>query len=305
MATFRPHGKGIQAEVNMRGVRRARTFESKGAARAWAHALEAEIMAGFRGEVPDLTLAELFSRYSAEVSTTKKGKRWEQVRLEALGRDKLAQVRLRNLDTPHVADWQQRRLQDVAASTVRRERNLLNNVFEIGRKEWRWLQKNPFVGVRRPKDGKHRDRIASPEELQILHDRASPALSRAIHAAVETGMRESEIASNPPIIGRVATLADTKNGTSREVPLSEKGLEVLSAGITLTADSISQLFARLCDRDDVKIADLTFHDLRHTAATRIAKKMPLLDLCKMFGWKDPRMAMRYYKSNAQELAVLL
>jgi hypothetical protein len=61
---------------------------------------------------------------------------------------------------------------------VRRERNLLNNVFEIARKEWKWLGKNPFEGVRRPKDGKPRNRIATAAEIDRLTEEKDD-LSRA------------------------------------------------------------------------------------------------------------------------------
>lgn len=299
MASYRLTKYGWRAEVFRQGVRRSESaFKTKAAAVAWASKVEAEIMAGVRGDIPNLTVAALLERYAREVSRGKKGERWEVIRLKALERDRIAQVRLKALDAPHASDWQERRLQAISAASVRRERNLLNNVFEIARKEWRWLKRNPFEGVRRPKDGKPRDRIATDEELAKLLELASPAMQRAIVGAVETGMRAGELASNPQIRGRVAYLLDTKNGTAREVPLSEKAVECFPVG--LSAGSISELFARLCEQ--AGIDGLTYHDLRHTAATRIAKRMDILDLCKMFGWKDPRMAMRYYKSNAEEMA---
>ncbi|MFI8143290.1 integrase, partial [Acinetobacter baumannii] len=49
----------------------------------------------------------------------------------------------------------------------------------------------------------------------------------------------------------------------------------------------------------------TFHDTRHTAATRIAPKLPLLDLCKMFGWTDPKRAMVYYNPTSSQIAARL
>jgi integrase len=299
MASFRETKYGWRAEVFRRGVRRSESgFRTKAAAVAWAGRTESEIMAGVRGEVPNLTVLALFERYEKEVSAHKKGQRWESIRLKALGRDRLASVRLRHLDSPHVAEWQERRLQAVSGASVRRERNLLNNVFEIARKEWRWLGKNPFEGVRRPKDGKSRNRTATPTEITKLQKGASEQLGRAITIALETGMRASEIASNPEVNGRVAVLVDSKNGEAREVPLSEEAVKAWPVG--LTAGSISGLFARLCD--DCEIKGLTFHDLRHTAATRLAKKLSLLELCKMFGWKDPRHALIYYNEGAADIA---
>lgn len=302
MAYIRPRGSKFRAEVELKGVRDSETFKSKTAAREWASRREAEILAGERGDIPNLTVAALLERYAREVSRGKKGERWEVIRLKALERDRIAQVRLKALDAPHASDWQERRLQAISAASVRRERNLLNNVFEIARKEWRWLKRNPFEGVRRPKDGKPRDRIATDEELARLLELASTAMQRAIVGAVETGMRAGELASNPQIRGRVAYLLDTKNGTAREVPLSEKAVECFPVG--LSAGSISELFARLCEQAGVK--GLTFHDLRRSAIVRLARKLTPLELAKMVGHKDLRMTLNvYYKQDAEAVAAKL
>ena len=287
--------------MRMQGVYDSETFASKQAAKAWVTRREAEIMGGQRGEIPNLTVGALFERYSKEVSSGKKGRRWEQIRLTALGRDRIASVRLKALDTPHVSDWQQRRLQAVSGASVRRERNLLNNVFNLAVKEWRWLAKNPFVGVRRPKDGKPRRRIASPEEVGKL-TAEDGELTKAIIAALETGMRAGEI-PKAKVSGKVAFLADTKNGEVREVPLSDKAIEALRGGVNLTPGSISGLFARRCREE--KIHGLTFHDLRATAATRLSKVLNPLQLARMFGWKDLKQAMVYYRESTEDIAKLL
>ncbi len=45
---------------------------------------------------------------------------------------------------------------------------------------------------------------------------------------------------------------------------------------------------------DAKIKDLRFHDLRHTAATRMGDAgADAFTLAAIFGWSDIRMAMRY------------
>lgn len=303
MASFRRYADGWRAEVFRRGVRKSATFPTKGQAVAWAGKIEAEVMAGVRGEIPPtLTVKDLLKRYRENVSVGKKGKRWEEIRLLAFERDKkLADVRLRVLDAPHVSEWQERRLKAVKAASVRRERNLLNHVFQIAIDEWRWLGKNPFKGIRRPKDGKPRSRIATQAEIDKLVKEASPALSRVITFALETGMRAGEIAALREVRGRVAYLHDSKNDTAREVPLSARALEVWQDGFGLTSGSISELFARLCA--DHGVRGLTFHDLRHTAATKIAKRIDAWELCKMFGWKDPKIALQvYYKADPEATA---
>lgn len=288
--------------MRMQGVYDSETFTSKTAAKEWATRREAEIMGGQRGEIPNLTVAALLERYEREVSVHKKGRRWESIRLRLLGRDRLAQVRLKSLDTPHASDWQQRRLQDVSSASVRRERNLLNNVFNVAVWEWKWLRRNPFGengrALRRPKDSKPRDRVATLEEQAILLKEASQSLGRAIMVALETGMRCGEIPS-AKVRGNVARV-DGKTG-ERDVPLSAKAKQALEEGIGLTAGSISELFGRLVE--DLKISDLTFHDLKHTAMTRLSKKLDPWELAKMTGNKDMNLLLRvYYKHDPEETA---
>jgi integrase len=298
MAAYRRLPSGLwQAQIFRRGVRKSATFANKGAAVAWAGRVEAEVMGGARGEIPNLTVQALFDRYERDVSVGKKGARWEVVRLKALGRDPLASVRLRQLDTPDVSAWQQRRLKAVSGASVRRERNLLNNVFNLGVNA-----KNPFKGVRRPKDGKPRRRIASQAEITKLEKAASEAMLKVVTIALETGMRAGEI-PRAEVTGRVALLPDTKNNEVREVPLSPKAIEAFKGGITLTAASISAMFARLTE--ECRIDGLTFHDLRATAATRLSKKLNPLQLSKMFGWKDTKHVMIYYRETADDIAKLL
>lgn len=302
MASFRRLPSGLwQVQVFRKGVRRSDSFASKGAAIAWAGKVEAEIMAGERGEIPNLTVRELLERYRLEVSSRKKGARSEGIRLKALERARIASVRLRALDSPHASQWQQERLQAVSEASVRRERNLLNNVFQIAVKEWRWLRKNPFDGVRRPRDSRPKTRVATQAEIDQILTESSPQLRRAVIIALETGMRASEIASKPRINGRVAYLVDTKNGEAREVPLSPNAIEAFREGVNLTAGSISGLFVRLTA--ELGFGDLTFHCLRRTAATRLSAKLTPWELCAMFGWKDPRIPMKhYYSTNAEGIA---
>ena len=50
------------------------------------------------------------------------------------------------------------------------------------------------------------------------------------------------------------------------------------------------------------IEDLTFHDTRHEALTRLARKLDVLDLARMVGHRDPRSLMIYYNPTASEIA---
>ena len=53
------------------------------------------------------------------------------------------------------------------------------------------------------------------------------------------------------------------------------------------------------------IEGLTFHDSRHAAITRLAKKLNVLDLARMVGHRDLRMVQIYYNESAEDMAVKL
>jgi len=59
--------------------------------------------------------------------------------------------------------------------------------------------------------------------------------------------------------------------------------------------------------DDIQTANDLRHDSRHTAATRIgmSRRLSLEQLCVMFGWSDPKMAMVYFNPTPGDIADLL
>lgn len=281
-------------------------FPNKGAAQAWAGQIEAEIMAGVRGEIPDKTFSDLLDRYATEVSAHKKGARWESVRIGLLKRDTLASVRLRRIDATDVAGWRDRRLKAVSEASVRREWNLLSHACNIAVREWRWLKENPFHGVRRPKGGRARERLPTQAEMERLANAAhTPTFQKvlaAFHFATETGMRASELCGLERISGTVARLHDTKNGTAREVPLSPRALEGWRnhGPFQISPSSLDANWRKLCKAAGVK--DLHFHDSRHVAITQLAQKLDVLELARMVGMKDLRVLMVYYNKPASEIA---
>ena len=55
-------------------------------------------------------------------------------------------------------------------------------------------------------------------------------------------------------------------------------------------------------RDKAGAVDLHFHDSRHTAITRLAKRLTVLELARMIGHRDLRQLMVYYNETAESLA---
>jgi integrase len=72
---------------------------------------------------------------------------------------------------------------------------------------------------------------------------------------------------------------------------------------TVDSQVASTLFRRA--RMRAKIDDLTFHDSRHDAITRLAQKLNVLQLARMVGHRDIRSLQTYYNETAESMARLL
>lgn len=309
-------GKKWRHRVMVDGVRSSGTFDTKAAALAW-EAVQRTTPAG--GGATTQTNQDAFIRYEREVSTKKKGHRWEVLRLAAFGRSSLGPLKIKDTDESHVAAWRDERLKSVSGSTVDREMNLLSNVFTIARKEWKWVKSSPTTDVSRPKGNPPRfRRVSKAESDQIcvaLGWRDQPPTTKqqrvaaAFLFAIETAMRCGEICKlkKENVSGRVAHVIDPKNGEDRHVPLSPRALEIWAMvpdGFGVSPATVDALFRAARD-DRTTIKDLHFHDSRHEATTRLAGKLHVLDLARVTGHKDLKKLMIYYNESAEDIAAKL
>ncbi|KAG0190637.1 hypothetical protein DFQ28_001752 [Apophysomyces sp. BC1034] len=312
MATYRKRGTSWRAEIAKKGLRLSATFDTKAEATAWATQQEAEIV---RGRISSMashnnkTLLDAIDRYGLEVSTTKKGERWEVLRLACFRELTWAAQRISTIESDQIAQWRDMRLKKVKASTVNRELNLMSALFEHARREWKWLSVNPVRDVRRPVNPRPRDkRITQDEENAMLqklgYERGQVPVTLQQHLAVaflfaiETGMRQGEILGltwdRVFFSKRYVRLANSKNGDARNIALSSTAVQLLERQphshieprcFPITSASADALWRKA--RKRTNIVDLTFHDSRHEAITRLAKKLDVLDLARMIGHRDP------------------
>lgn len=326
MATYRKRGTTWRAEIAKKGTRLSATFETKAAAVAWATEKEAELGRG--GPVASIangkTFADAVRRYETDVSPTKKGERWEKLRLAVFLKLDWAGERIGRITSDQIGQWRDARVKTVKTSTVNRELNLMSAVFERARREWKWLAVNPVRDVERPTNPRPRDRrISQVEEGKMLkqlgYERGQvPAtiqqhLAAAFLFALETGMRQGEIVrltwDRVFLKDRYVRLEDTKNGDARNVPLSSAAVQLLKLQprssreprcFPIESASADTLWRKA--RNKAKIKDLKFHDSRHEAITRLAKKLDVLELARTIGHRNPRSLMIYYNATATELA---
>lgn len=325
MATFRklPSGK-IRAEVSVNGVRKSKSHNTRPEAQRWALDTEAELRGGdivLSGK----TLADALLRYSEEVSPSKRGEKWERIRCEKIARSDLAQMPMTDISPAVLNRWIEGQLKTLAASSINRELNLLSSVWEQARTTWQWAKENPIREVRRPKNPRARDRRISETEISRILDaleytEGQPVetqrqeIAVAFLLAIETAMRQGEIWAlewqDVYLVNRYVHLPKTKNGTARDVPLSSRAVQLLEMmqeksgklGRVFKSNQTSggQLFRRALQIAGIE--GLTFHDTRHEALTRLARKLEVLDLARMVGHRDPRSLMIYYNATAEEIA---
>jgi len=327
MATPKKTAAGTwRIQIEVEGQRDSNTLPTRREIVEWAERRSTEIraLAGGKGGTVK-TLGDAFKRYAEEVSPTHRGERWEIVRLAAYQKpdSKLpCKKKLSDVTTADLADWRDARLKKQSRGTVLRDMGLVSAVLEQARLEWKWIKVNPIKDVRRPANPDHREvLITGPQIRRMLRALGYAREVRGVMQAVAmcflmallTGMRAGELCGLTWANVRAdhVHLPMTKNGKPRNVPLAPAAIRVLERMkgfdavlvFGLKTQSLDALFRKA--RARAGLEGFTFHDSRHTAATRIAQMLSILDLCKMFGWTKTDQAMTYYNEKPGKIAARL
>ncbi|MCZ4072541.1 site-specific integrase [Agrobacterium sp. LMR679] len=329
MATIRKLRGRWQAQVRRRGMKsRCKSFDTKLEAEKWARELEAQV--DRFGAAPDTkilestTLGQLLERYQREVSPLKRGAVQEIQRIDVLRRHDLAYRTMIGLSQQDIASFRDERLQSVAPSTAVRELAILSHVLEVAIRDWGLpLAKNVVKLVRRPVIRNERSRRLAPDEERRLLEGCDvgkiPFLRTLLIVAVETGMRRGELLglkwSYFSHNRRVLSLAMTKNGSGRDVPLSQRAFDTLTAWkehpsadksmvFPMRAGTLEQAWRRLLVR--AGISGLRFHDLRHEGVSRLFERgLNVIEVSSVSGHKELRMLRRYTHLAADDLVARL
>ena len=322
MASFQKKGDKWQAQVRVKGFSGSKRFHTKQEAKEWA--FEMERRAGKYGKaLTNYTLGDAMQKFADEISPTHKGERWERVRIAKLKRDSIADIQLKNLTTSDLQHWIDR--QTTSSGSIRRELNVIQSVLKYCRNPWRYMHHDITKDLVKPRLPKHRTRRISEEEESAIVRALGYAMDKPIKTnrqilavaflfALETGMRQGEIWKmmweNIDLDNRFVILPDTKNGESREVPLSSEALKLLKhlpsfSGKVFTSNqhSASSEFRKIVKK--CKIENLTFHDTRHEACTRLSRIYNVAQLAKVIGHRDLNSLQIYYNPTGAELAEFL
>lgn len=296
------------------------------------------------GKSERMIFGDLVDRYTREISPSKKNWKSEteilarikarlgQYSLVAITSELVCQVRDELVDAGR------------AASTVNHYLNAISVVIDMAIKEWGYpLSANPVANVSRPSQPNGRDRRLLPgEEKRILREcrrYKNPVLEPLVRLALQTAMRQGELFGlvweNVDFKKSVAMLRDTKNGEDRAVPLSSEAVRVLM-GLKSPSEGVAALprgkvfkaniaatriafmraverarkkYLAACKRINVEpdqrfLVDLTFHDLRHEATSRLFERnvFDMMEIASITGHKTLAMLKRYTHLRAEDLA---
>jgi integrase len=327
MASIRNRNGRWQVRINRKGYpSTTKTFNSRSLAERWAKLIENEVENGNYQNANQARLIKFkdaIERYIQEVTYKSKSFREDGYRLRATMCHWIGSLAMSELTQSKIIQYRDERLSKVSAGTVIRELAYISSIINHARREWGYEITNPIPLVKKPTSPPGRNRILTEDELNRLFQACVPKVKNGNHLilpiikfALETAMRRSEILSLTwGVINfekRTAYLPNTKNGTSRIVPLSLKAIEILkslpensnSKVFQINAPNLSAHFEKV--RAIAKIEDIHFHDLRHMAITRMSKKLPnLIELSFVSGHKSLKMLQRYYHPDATELALKL
>ena len=313
-----PSGR-YRAQVYVAGERDSKSFRTKREAQAWAAARETEIRANSaKAPGEKHTFGDLLDKFSEEVTPGRKGARWERIRIAAMSRMLPVGNLVGNVGSEDVQRFRDARLKSVSTGTVLRELGLLSSIFSYAKSELRWITENPVGEAKKPSRPDHRRVIFKHRQIDALLREmgyspqcnvrsVSLSVALAFMFALRTGLRAGEIcglrwSDVAPDSCHVSSKTPAGN---RDVPLTWKALRLLAKMrgydpamvFGIKPQSLDAMFRKFKAR--AEIGDYTFHDARHTAATWMVSNgtINVLELCKIFGWTDPKMAMVYFQPS--------
>lgn len=212
-------------------------------------------------------------------------------------------------------------------ATVNRYLASLSIAMTIATNEWLWMVENPMRKVKKRSEPRGRTRFLTDKEqeslLRACQEVNCPYLYVVVVIALGTGCRYSEVLNlrwqDVDFEKSIVRFMDTKNGEHRAVPLSKHPKKILkehSKNKLITSDyvfprkdgkaplDIRKQWGKALEKSEIN--DFNFHDLRHTAASNLAKSgATLMELSHVLGHKTLQMVKRYAHLTDQHTAKIL
>ena len=243
-------------------------------------------------------------------------------------RDHFGACRLRSITHADLRDFRATRLakktrtkSQRTIASVNRDLSMLRRMMNVAQREG-WILRSPFAAgdsLISLADENKRERILTrEEELKLLaacETGQRTHLKPILICALDTGMRQGEIFSlrwrNVDFENGLLTIQafQTKTMKERQVAITTRlalELERLKAnapdnpnGLVFgILDNVKRSFTAA--RSDAGLNDVRFHDLRHTAATRlVGAHIPLSEVGRVLGHTQANTTYRYVNANVE------
>jgi integrase len=223
---------------------------------------------------------------------------------------------LRQITTPLIESFKQEFLSlptkhggKRSAATVNYHLSILSKIFSLA-VDADLIEVNPCFRVKKLKLNNQRVRVLSSEEEEALFSALgkNELVKNIVTFALHTGMRRGEIFNlkwfDVDFPRSLIQIKESKSNKKRSIPMNETIRAMLekikrksefifpSPKTGERLDNIKRSFTRAVTAAGIE--DFRFHDLRHTAATRMADAgADVFTLMKILGHADIRMTSRY------------
>ena len=223
-------------------------------------------------------------------------------------------ISLEKIDHNHLINYQDFRIKAGRSNaTVNRELSILRRFYNVAKIKGKWFKENPVSQIQFLYEEKNKDRVLSFEEEDLLMAASPGYLRDILICALNTGMRKNEIITlkweNVDLKNNFITIESTHTKTKRlrQVPINHTLRDSLLSLLNNQSDyvylsnskepykgqdSLKKVFNNAIKRSGID--KIRFHDLRHTAATRMVEAgADITDVASALGHYDIRTTMRY------------
>ena len=262
------------------------------------------------------SFAELAERALAYSKANKRSYSHDEQRMEHL-KEELGNRLAEDISRGQIQKWLDSKAEDWAIATRNRHLALLKLMYRLAEEDGS-IKMNPARLVRQVKEDNSRVRYLSDAESKTLREVIQKSYADHLpefEIALMTGMRQGEQFTREwndiDLDAGTIRLSQTKNGKCRFVSLNSRALAVMKM-LHKSSIGTGRVFGNLKPRwfadavKDAKLLDFTWHDLRHTFASRLVMAgVDIRTVQELLGHKSITMTMRYsHLSPEQRMAAL-
>ena len=331
MATIRQRGKSWYAEVRLKGKVSRKSFKTKAAANSWVLQTESSIDSNTWVDARESRTALIENIIDSLVYS------YERFGMEVAGPklSALTQIRtyfegtsIHTLTVDAVLDFAAHRRRSVSGSTLQKQMYYFKQAVDNSRIRTEVAAVDIAIEELKRKKiikgSRLRDRRLEPGEYEsLMREAGGHWIGPVIDFALATGMRQggiwafqwSDVDEKAGTLTSMRKDKDAESGKSEhKIPLLEGVREVLQRSQNLLpqgpklvpvrrAASISDKFAKLTKA--ANIVDLTFHDLRHEAISRMFERGMTIEQVRVAsGHRSFEQLARYVNLRAADLTGL-